>query len=198
MAVQGKCYAIRLPCPYNNKQWYLLSHSSILCGQEYREWQLDESRKTMYIRTPNSTYSITKFIEPPCQETQLTLGKRWVIAMTCFNPILQGRFPKSPEFHTAKLQRLSTGQCIDVTRQSKNNALLPWLTSGSRRKTSYKLQHSNWNMLFQLMKLHNLFLGSSFHNLVASLSYKDIYQYGALIHVIIRPSTQALQQSRTK
>jgi len=111
----------------------------------------------MYMRTPNSTYSITKSIEPPCQETQLTLGKRWVITMTCFNSILQRRFPKSPEFHTAKLQRLSTGRCIDVTRQSKNNALLPWLTSGSRRKTSYKLKHSNWNMLFQLLKLHNLF-----------------------------------------
>jgi len=48
-----------------------------------------------------------------------------MIAMMCFNPILQRRFQKSPEFHTAKLQRLSTGRCINVTRQSKNNALLP-------------------------------------------------------------------------
>jgi len=44
-------------------------------------------------------------------------------------------------------------------------------------------------MLFQLLKLHNL---------VASLSYKDIYQYGALIHIIIRTSKQALHQPRTK
>lgn len=140
-----------------------------------------------------STYSITKSIEPPWQETQLTLGKRWVIAMTCFNPILQRRLPKS-----AKLQRLSTGRCIDVTRQSKNNALLRCLTSGSWRKTSYKLKHSNLNMLFQLLKLYKLFLGSSLHSLIASLNYKDIYQYGPLIHFIIRPSTQALHQSRTK
>jgi hypothetical protein len=53
------------------------------------------------------------------------------------------------------------------------------LTSGSRRKTTYKLKHSNLNMLFYLLKLHNL---------VPSLSYKDIYQHGALIHVIIRNS----------
>jgi len=51
------------------------------------------------------------------------------------------------------------------------------------------LKHSNLNMLFQLLKLHNL---------VASLSYKDIYQYGALIHIIIRTSKQALHQPRTK
>jgi hypothetical protein len=34
-------------------------------------------------------------------------------------------------------------------------------------------------MLFHLLKLHNL---------VASLSYEDIYQHGALIHFIIRTS----------
>jgi hypothetical protein len=103
--------------------------------------------------------------------------------MTCFNPILQRRFPKSPEFHTAQLQRLSKGRSINVlvTRQSKSHAVLLSLTSGSRRKTIYKLKHSNLNTLFQLLKLHNL---------VASLSYKDLYQYCALIHAIVRTSTQ--------
>jgi len=43
-----------------------------------------------------------------------------------------------------------------------------------------------------------LFLLLQLHNLVASLSYKDIYQYGVLIHVIIRNSTHALHQPRTK
>lgn len=64
---------------------------------------------------------------------QLTPEKRWMIAMTCFNHILQYRFQKSPEFHTAKLQRLSTGRCINVNRQSKNNCPLTvtneWFTA---------------------------------------------------------------------
>jgi hypothetical protein len=103
--------------------------------------------------------------------------------MTGFNPILQRRFPKSPEFHTAQLQRLSKCRSINVlvTRQSKSHVLLLWLTSVSRRNTIYKLKHSNLNTLFQLLNLHNL---------VASLSNKDFYQYCAWIHVIITTSTQ--------